>query len=111
MQTDNQGHPILSNFNSETAGTRGPLLLENYHLLEKLAQFDRERIPERVFHARGMAAKGSFEVTHDVTDLTYADFLSEVPAQSLSWFMLCENGLSVAHGMRFGGMLLSTPDC
>lgn len=78
MQTDNQGHPVQSNYNSETAGERGPVLMENYHLLEKLGQFHRERIPERVVHARGMSAKGVFEVTHDVTDLTYADFLSEV---------------------------------
>lgn len=76
--TDNQGHPIQSNFNSETAGENGPVLMEDYHLLEKLGQFNRERIPERVVHARGMSAKGTFEVTHDVTDLTYADFLSEI---------------------------------
>eukprot|EP00208_Stichococcus_sp_RCC1054_P007127 CAMPEP_0206137762 /NCGR_PEP_ID=MMETSP1473-20131121/2828_1 /ASSEMBLY_ACC=CAM_ASM_001109 /TAXON_ID=1461547 /ORGANISM="Stichococcus sp, Strain RCC1054" /LENGTH=516 /DNA_ID=CAMNT_0053530991 /DNA_START=179 /DNA_END=1729 /DNA_ORIENTATION=+ len=76
--TDNQGHPVQSNFNSESLGSRGPLLLENYHLLEKLAQFHREKLPERIVHARGMAAKGVFEVTADVSDLTYADFLSEV---------------------------------
>ena len=53
----------------------GPILLEDYHLIEKLAQFDRERIPERVVHARGASAKGFFEVTHDITHLTCADFL------------------------------------
>ena len=53
----------------------GPILLEDYHLLEKLANFDRERIPERVVHARGASAKGFFEVTHDITQLTSADFL------------------------------------
>ena len=53
----------------------GPILLEDYHLIEKLAQFDRERIPERVVHARGASAKGFFEVTHDVSHLTCADFL------------------------------------
>jgi catalase len=47
---------------SLSVGTRGPILLEDYHLLEKLAQFDRERIPERVVHARGAVAKGFFEV-------------------------------------------------
>lgn len=46
---------------------------EDYHLTEKLAQFDRERIPERVVHARGAAAKGFFEVTHDISHLTCAD--------------------------------------
>ena len=53
----------------------GPILLEDYHLVEKLANFDRERIPERVVHARGASAKGFFEVTHDVSHLTCADFL------------------------------------
>ena len=53
----------------------GPVLLEDYHLVEKLANFDRERIPERVVHARGASAKGFFEVTHDISNLTCADFL------------------------------------
>ena len=53
----------------------GPVLLEDYHLIEKFAAFDRERIPERVVHARGASAKGFFEVTHYVNNLTCADFL------------------------------------
>lgn len=53
----------------------GPILIEDYHLVEKLANFDRERIPERVVHARGASAKGYFEVTHDISHLTCADFL------------------------------------
>lgn len=53
----------------------GPVLLEDYHLIEKIANFDRERIPERVVHARGASAKGFFEVTHDITHLSCADFL------------------------------------
>ena len=53
----------------------GPILLEDYHLVEKVAHFDRERIPERVVHARGASAKGFFEVTHDISHLTCADFL------------------------------------
>lgn len=53
----------------------GPILLEDYALVEKIATFDRERIPERVVHARGVSAKGFFEVTHDVSHLTCADFL------------------------------------
>lgn len=73
--TTNSGAPVWNNNNSLTVGTRGPILLEDYHLLEKLAQFDRERIPERVVHARGAVAKGFFEVTHDITALTCADFL------------------------------------
>ncbi|GLC39807.1 catalase A [Pleodorina starrii] len=73
--TTNSGAPVWNNNSSMTVGERGPILLEDYHLLEKLAQFDRERIPERVVHARGAAAKGFFEVTHDVSHLTAADFL------------------------------------
>lgn len=76
--TTNAGGPVANNTSSETLGTRGPVLLEDYHLLEKLANFDRERIPERVVHARGATAKGVFKVTQDVSDLTCADFLSEV---------------------------------
>lgn len=66
---------MWNNISSLTVGDRGPVLLEDYHLVEKLANFDRERIPERVVHARGAAAKGFFEVTHDVSHLTCADFL------------------------------------
>lgn len=73
--TTNAGQPVWNNNSSLTAGDRGPILLEDYHLLEKLANFDRERIPERVVHARGASAKGFFEVTHDVSALTCADFL------------------------------------
>jgi len=73
--TTNSGAPVWNNNNSLTVGTRGPILLEDYHLVEKLANFDRERIPERVVHARGASAKGFFEVTHDITHLTCADFL------------------------------------
>ncbi|KAI4977347.1 hypothetical protein ZWY2020_057259 [Hordeum vulgare] len=73
--TTNSGAPVWNNNNALTVGHRGPILLEDYHLIEKLAQFDRERIPERVVHARGASAKGFFEVTHDVSQLTCADFL------------------------------------
>ncbi|KAL3131644.1 hypothetical protein ABBQ38_007941 [Trebouxia sp. C0009 RCD-2024] len=71
--TTNTGVPVWNNNNSLTVGSRGPVLLEDYHLIEKLAQFDRERIPERVVHARGATAKGFFEVTHDISHLTCAD--------------------------------------
>eukprot|EP00850_Spirogloea_muscicola_P013078 SM000087S23360 [mRNA] locus=s87:209533:213343:- [translate_table: standard] len=73
--TTNTGAPVWNNNSSLTVGPRGPVLLEDYHLVEKLAQFDRERIPERVVHARGASAKGFFEVTHDISHLTCADFL------------------------------------
>ncbi|CAK0787184.1 catalase A [Coccomyxa viridis] len=71
--TTNSGAPVWNNNSSLTVGSRGPILLEDYHLIEKLAQFDRERIPERVVHARGASAKGFFEVTHDISHLSAAD--------------------------------------
>lgn len=73
--TTNAGAPVYNNDSALTVGSRGPILLEDYHLVEKLANFERERIPERVVHARGASAKGFFEVTHDITHLTCADFL------------------------------------
>src|SRR4029079_8780389 len=72
------GAPVPNNQNSQTAGPSGPVLLQDGHLLEKLAHFNRERIPERVVHAVGMAAHGTFTVTSDVTAYTRAAFLGEV---------------------------------
>jgi catalase len=79
--TNNQGGPVYNNTSSLTIGNRGPVLLEDYHLVEKIANFHRERIPERIVHARGASAKGYFEVTHDITHLTCADFLRGVGVQ------------------------------
>ncbi|MGQ4421058.1 catalase, partial [Streptomyces sp. SAS_269] len=76
--TTESGAPVADNQNSTSAGVGGPLLLQDQHLLEKLARFNRERIPERVVHARGSGAYGHFEVTDDVTGFTHADFLSEI---------------------------------
>ncbi len=76
--TTESGAPVADNQNSATAGAGGPLLLQDQHLLEKLARFNRERIPERVVHARGSGAYGHFEVTDDVTAYTGAHFLGEV---------------------------------
>ncbi len=72
------GIPVGDDQNSLTAGKRGPVLMQDVHLLEKLGHFDRERIPERVVHAKGAGAGGYFEVTADVTKYTKAKFLSEV---------------------------------
>jgi catalase len=76
--TTSWGAPVGDNQNSMTAGQRGPTLLQDVHLLEKLAHFNRERVPERVVHAKGAGAHGYFEVTNDVTKYTKAAFLSEV---------------------------------
>src|SRR5256885_625064 len=59
--TNRQGHPVHDNQNQRTVGARGPATLENYQFLEKISHFDRERIPERVVHARGVTAYGYFE--------------------------------------------------
>lgn len=75
--TTNQGAPVGDNQNSRTAGSRGPALLEDYHLLEKLAHFDRERIPERVVHARGAGAHGVFVTEQSMSEYTRAHFLQE----------------------------------
>jgi catalase len=72
------GIPVADDQNSLTAGDRGPVLMQDAHLLEKLGHFDRERIPERVVHAKGAGAHGYFEVTADVSKHTKAAFLSEV---------------------------------
>ena len=76
--TTSQGSPVDDDQNSITAGVTGPALMQDVHLLEKLAHFNRERIPERIVHAKGAGAYGYFEVTHDLSNYTKAKFLSEV---------------------------------
>jgi catalase len=76
--TNNFGKPIDDDQNSITVGVPGPTIFEDIHTAEKLAHFNRERIPERVVHAKGAGAGGYFEVTHDVTKYTRAAFLSEI---------------------------------
>src|SRR4051812_48269241 len=66
--TNRQGHPIYDNQNQRTVGARGPATLENYQFLEKISHFDRERIPERVVHARGAPALGVFVADGTVGD-------------------------------------------
>ncbi|KAL1921791.1 uncharacterized protein VTP21DRAFT_10433 [Calcarisporiella thermophila] len=76
--TTSNGNPIENNQTSITAGEWGPVLINDFNLIDQLAHFDRERIPERVVHAKGAGAHGYFEVTHDVTHLTKAKFLDRV---------------------------------
>ncbi|WP_448661064.1 catalase [Sphingomonas sp. CJ20] len=75
--TTNQGIPVSDNQNQLKAGARGPVLLEDFVLREKIFHFDHERIPERIVHARGSAAHGYFESYEDLSDLTSADLFSE----------------------------------
>lgn len=80
--TTTGGNPIADNQNSKSAGPRGPLLLEDYQLIEKLAHQNRERIPERVVHAKGSGAFGTLTITHDITRYTKAEVFSEVGKQT-----------------------------
>ncbi|MFD9863336.1 catalase [Streptomyces alboflavus] len=71
--TNNAGIPVESDEHSLTVGSEGPILLQDHYLIEKMAQFNRERVPERVVHAKGSGAYGTFEVTNDVSQFTKAD--------------------------------------
>jgi len=80
--TTNQGVPVADNQNSLKAGLRGPTLLEDFILREKITHFDHERIPERIVHARGSAAHGFFECTKAIPEFTRASLLSEAGKQT-----------------------------
>ena len=73
--TTEGGAPVSQDDLSRTAGSRGPLAAENIHLFEKIAHFNRERIPERVVHARGTGAHGTFRLSRDLSKYTIADCL------------------------------------
>jgi catalase len=80
--TTNLGVPVADNQNSLTLGERGPVLLQDFQLIEKLAHFDRERIPERVVHAKGAGAYGYFQVYKSMADYTKASFLQDPNKQT-----------------------------
>ncbi|TDQ75191.1 catalase [Sphingobacterium yanglingense] len=76
--TTASGNPVPFYQDSMTAGPRGPILLQDFFLHEKLAHFNRERIPERIVHAKGSGAYGTFTVTHDISKYTKAKFLNQI---------------------------------
>jgi len=80
--TTASGRPFTEFENSMSVGNRGPLLLQDYFLHEDMAHFNRERIPERVVHAKGAGAFGTFTVTHDITQYTKAKIFSEIGKQT-----------------------------
>ncbi|MDO6477280.1 catalase [Alteromonas sp. 1_MG-2023] len=80
--TSANGAPVANDNQSRTAGRRGPVTFDNHYLFEKLAHFNRERIPERVVHARGSAAYGTFTLTNSLSDYTIADFLQQEGQQT-----------------------------
>src|SRR3712207_1633453 len=75
--TTSTGAPVDNNQSSQTVGARGPVLLQDIYLLDKLASFDRERIPERVVHAKGAGAHGYFKVYRPMAKYTRAKFLQD----------------------------------
>lgn len=77
LYTTSNGVPIAHPYETQRAGENGPLLLQDFHLIDLLSHFDRERIPERVVHAKGSGAHGYFECTDPLDDLCLADILSE----------------------------------
>jgi catalase len=82
FMSGNQGVRISDDQNSLKAGLRGPTLMEDFHLREKITHFDHERIPERVVHARGAAAHGVFQVYEDLSELTMAGLLTDPSRQT-----------------------------
>jgi catalase len=76
--TTDAGIPAPSDHHSLTVGPNGPILLQDHYLIQKMAQFNRERVPERVVHAKGSGAHGFFEVTEDVSQFTKADLFNGV---------------------------------
>lgn len=98
--TTEAGAPVADNQNSETAGVGGPVPIQDQLLLEKLPTW--ERIPERVVHARGAGAYGTFTVTADVTPYTRAAFLSEVGKQTETFlcFSTVTGNLGAADAVR-----------
>jgi len=78
QMTTAAGCPVADNQNSVTAGPRGPVLMQDVHLMEKMAHFNRERVPERVVHAKGAGAYGTFTVTGDISRHTCAQLFSKV---------------------------------
>ena len=80
--TDSFGHPVPNDTNSLTVGANGPTLLEDLHFIDKLSHFDRERIPERVVHAKGTGALGTFVAYESMAQYTTVDFLQKAGTQT-----------------------------
>lgn len=77
VYTDSNGAPVPHPYETQRAGANGPLLLQDFHLIDLIAHFDRERIPERVVHAKGGGAHGVFKCTKPLDDICSADFWSK----------------------------------
>ncbi|KAF6233721.1 hypothetical protein HO173_007933 [Letharia columbiana] len=111
VYTTSNGCPVNDPESSQRVGQNGPLLLQDFHLIDLLAHFDRERIPERVVHAKGAGAYGEFEVTHDISDLTSLDMLNDVgkrPNASLAFRPLVEKRVRLTRHEILGASLSSS---
>ncbi|WP_175649842.1 catalase [Pseudomonas sp. Marseille-P9899] len=95
LLTQDNGAPVADNQRSQTAGSHGPTLLQDVHLIQKLQRFDRERTPERVVHARGTGAHGEFEAFEDLNGLTQASLFK--PGKKTRVFVRFS---SVVHGVH-----------
>ena len=73
VTTTDAGIPASSDHHSQTVGPDGPILMQDHYVIQKMAHFNRERVPERVVHAKGSGAFGKLEITEDVSDFTKAD--------------------------------------
>lgn len=81
FMTTDAGNPVADNQNSLTAGPRGPVLMADHQLIERMAHFNRERVPERVVHAKGAAAHGTLTITNDISRFTRAKLFANVGNQ------------------------------
>ena len=117
--TTAHGAPVGDNQNALTAGPHGPLLLQDYQLLEKMETFIRERVPERVVHAKGSGAYGTFTVTNDVSRYTKAKIFSEIGKSTdclLRFSTVAgERGGTDAHryriGVNYAALPANKPQC
>src|ERR1700730_6360543 len=87
--TTASGIPYYHHEDTQSIGPRGPLLLQDFILHEKMAHFNRERIPERIVHAKGSAAYGTFTVTHDISKYTSAKIFSKIGNSAECFLRFC----------------------
>lgn len=94
MATLASGAPIGVKTATQTVGPNGPILLQDINFIDEISHFDRERIPERVVHAKGAGAFGYFEVTHDITKYTSAKVFEKIGKRTVSIFTCHDSSLT-----------------
>lgn len=96
--TSNAGVPLVYADATQTVGPKGPVVLQDWDFLERMGHFNRERIPERVVHAKGAGAFGYFQVTHDITNYTAAK-------------VFAQTGKKTPIAVRFSQVMYRFPQC